>query len=165
MKKKFEANVAAELPKTKLHEPELPWKVTTDDLEKIAPEENEFKLAMEGIAPLKVRPLFLITLVMAVFVFTIYMIASAIVENESMRKNISAKEKQILAMKADLGKAAGEKELLAKNSSQLEKKVGELSAQKELFTGVIESLTKKSEEGEVDRAPAEQAAAPAKTAN
>ncbi len=40
---------------------------------------------------------------------------------------------------------------LANSSAQLEKKVTDLAAQKELYTNVIETLTKKSDEAEVDK--------------
>ncbi|MEI6863556.1 MAG: hypothetical protein WCK38_04055, partial [Candidatus Omnitrophota bacterium] len=43
----------------------------------------------------------------------------------------------------DLDKVAAEKTALENSASQLEKRVGDLSAQKELFTAVLESLTKK----------------------
>ena len=32
MKRRFESNVAADLPKTRLNEPNLPWKLSEEDL-------------------------------------------------------------------------------------------------------------------------------------
>ena len=49
-------------------------------------------------------------------------------------------------MQVDLDKADAEKTALEHNASQLEKRVNDLSAQKELFTAVLESLTKKGDE-------------------
>lgn len=151
MKKKFESNVAAEIPKTKLHEPELPWKITADDLSRVTPKSDDYKSAITGTPPFKTRAIFLILLVATLFLFTSIMVINAVMENESVRRNMLKKENELMLIKTDLQKLAGEKEALTKNSTQLEKKVNDLAAQKELFTSVIESLTKKSDEAEVEK--------------
>ena len=151
MKKKFESNVATEIPKTKLHEPELPWKITTDDLAEAASKGDDYKSAIAGTPPFRTRAVFLIMLVAAMFLFTSIMVINAVVENEKTRQGMLKKEKELALIKTDLEKLAGEKEALTKNSASLEKKVGDLAAQKELFTSVIETLTKKSDEAEVEK--------------
>ncbi|MCX5686215.1 MAG: hypothetical protein NTW09_01945 [Candidatus Omnitrophica bacterium] len=151
MKKKFESNVAAEIPKTKLHEPELPWKITADDLAQATPKSDDYRSAVAGTPPFKTRAIFLILLVAALFLFTSIVVLNAVVENDLARRDMLKKEKELALIKTDLEKLAGEKEALTKNSASLEKKVSDLAAQKELFTSVIESLTKKSDEAEVEK--------------
>ncbi len=147
MKKKFEANVASEIPKTKLHEPALPWKVTEDDA------------AVGSTPPFKVRAPFLIALVAAIFVVTVYMVTGAMMQNEEMRGDIARKESELSSMQMSLMRAVVQKDSVNKNSAQLEKKLTDLTAQKQLFAGVIESLTKKGEEAETAAAaPAPNAA-------
>lgn len=151
MKKKFESNVAAEIPKTKLHEPELPWKITTDDLAEVASRSGDYKSAIAGTPPFKTRAIFLILLVGTLFLFASIVVLNAVVENDLARQDMLKREKELVLIKTDLQKLASDKEALTKNSASLEKKVSDLTAQKELFTSVIESLTKKSDEAEVEK--------------
>lgn len=153
MKEKFETNVAAYMPKTKLREPGLPWKLTEDDVGQIEPKDGGIKSVISGTSPLRTRPQFLILLVVTIFAIAVYLISSAILENESMRGRIARKEGELSLMQISLLKASAEKEAIAKNSAQLEKKVSDLTAQKQLFAGVIETLTKKGED--IDIPPAE----------
>jgi hypothetical protein len=146
MKKKFENNVAAEIPKTKMHEPALPWKLTEDEVGQIGSGSEDFNAIISGTPPLKTRAPFLIMLVVTIFGITAYLITSAVVENEKIRTNITKKDGELLLMHTNLVKAVAEKEAINKNSVQLEKKLGDLAAQKELFASIIESLTKKGED-------------------
>ena len=145
MKKKFEDNVASEMPKTKSEEPSLPWKIDEADLAKIDSESQEYNNIVQGAPPLKTRPVFLILLVVAIFMAALFMVAGISIENRKIRIGISEKEKEAAVLQVDLDKAAAEKAALEHNASQLEKRVGDLSAQKELFTAVLESLTKKED--------------------
>ena len=151
MKKKFESNVASEIPRTKLHEPELPWKITSDDMAKVAEREGELKSDIALTPPLRTRAVFLILLVAAIFITASLLIINAVTENDKMRLYIENRQRDITAMKTDIQKLSAEKEDLSKNTAQLEKKVNDLAAQKELFTSVIESLTKKSDDAEVGK--------------
>jgi septal ring factor EnvC (AmiA/AmiB activator) len=164
MKKKFESNVASEIPKTKTHEPELPWKISSDDPAMAGPKNDDLNAAFSGTAPLRTRAIFLILLVATMFLVTSLLIFNSTTENDMMRQDIQKREKEIYAVKTDLEKLAMEKDNLSVSSAQLEKKVTDLTAQKELFTNVIESLTKKSDEIELEKkeAPvAQDARAPA----
>ena len=152
MKKKFETNVATEIPKTKLHEPALPWKLTEDEVGQIGSKDDDFRAVISGTPPLKTRAPFLILLVLTIFGITIYLISNAIVENTKIRANMAKKEGELSLVQLNLMKAVAEKEAVNKNSAQLEKKVSDLTAQKQLFASVIESLTKKGEE--IDPVPA-----------
>ena len=146
MKEKFEANVASEIPKTKLHEPELPWKLSEDEVGEIGARNDDFKAAISGTPPLKTRAPFLILLVVTIFGITTYLVANAIVENEKIRNNIAKKENELSLVQMNLIRAVAEKDASNKNSVQLEKKINDLTTQKQLFAGIIESLTKKGEE-------------------
>lgn len=150
MRKKFETNVASEMPKTKINEPELPWKLRQRDLERIGPSpaDDEYRKAA---SPLRTRAFFLIILVLAIFAVVIYLIFNIMTENENIRAATLKSEKEASAVRAQLEKAVGEKKALAENAAQLEKKINDLSAQKELFTSVIETLTKKSDEIETKK--------------
>ncbi len=153
MKERFEANVASDMPKTRLREPGLPWKLTEDDLGQIAPKDGEIKSVISGTSPLRTRPQFLIMLVVTIFGIGAYLISNAILENENMRGSMAKKESELSLMHISLLKASAEKEAIAKSSVQLEKKVSDLTAQKQLFAGVIETLTKKSDD--IDAPPVE----------
>jgi len=135
MKKRFEANVAGEFPKTKLREPKLPWKVTTDDLE-----------AIEPPSPLKARAPFLIALLAAIFLASSYFIVNIARENRNMHSRVLNRNREMSSLRQNLDKVSGENASIKENYVQLEKRAKDLSAQKALFTGVIESLTKKNEE-------------------
>jgi len=145
MKKKFEDNVAGSMPKMKTEEPSLPWKIEEADLAGIQTMEGDYAMLSSGEAPLKTRPLFLVLLVVAVFFAALYMVAVMAGENENIKLGISAKEKEAAELQVDLDKINAEKAAIEKSSAQLEKRVEDLAAQKELFTAVLESLTKKND--------------------
>ncbi len=163
MKTKFESNVAADIPKTKLHEPELPWKLTDEDVGQLGPDAETMLSLKSGGAPLKTRPIFLILLVVAIFGMSAYLISGAITENERMRLSVDKKEGEISLMRTNIAKITADKEAIKKDASQLHKKISDLLAQKQLFTSVIETLTKKGDESDLDKK--ETAAAPAGTVN
>jgi len=154
MKKKFEINVAVDIPKTKLHEPELPWKLSEEDVGQAGARDDNFKDATSGTPPLKTRAPFLILLLVTVFGMTTYLVGNAIVENEKIRGNIAKKDNELSLAQLNLMKAVAEKENVNKNSIQLEKKIADLTTQKQLFATIIESLTKKGEEVDLSPAPA-----------
>ncbi|MFA6142990.1 MAG: hypothetical protein WC738_06850 [Candidatus Omnitrophota bacterium] len=165
MKKKFESNVASEIPKTKLHEPELPWKLTDSDLAEASGKNEEYKAVINGTPPLKTRPIFLVMFVAAIFVVIALTMTNIATENRKIQDSITSREKELVSIKANLDKIGMEKDALSKSSAQLEKKVSDLAAQKELFTTVIESLTKKSDEAEVDKNQAPQVPQAPQSAN
>jgi septal ring factor EnvC (AmiA/AmiB activator) len=145
MKKKFEENVASELPKTNPDEPGLPWKLEEADLAKVDSESKEYHELAQGEPPLKTRALMVVVLLAAIFAAVFFIVTTVTVENDKIKIDISKKEKEAASLQVDLDKAATEKAALEKNASQLEKRVNDLSTQKELFTAVLESLTKKGE--------------------
>ena len=151
MKKKFETNVAVDIPKTKSQEPGLPWRLSSEEVEKIESRNEEYKSTAASTPPLKTRAIFLILLILTIFVIAFYMITNTVMGNESIRVNMSKNELAITSLRADMAKIAGEKNMLSEKSSQLEKKINDLTAQKELFTSVIETMTKKGEEPDTDK--------------
>jgi hypothetical protein len=164
MKKKFEANVAAEVPKTKLHEPQLPWKFTEDEAAPAASGDGDLKSAMSPTPTLATRASFLILLVITIFGVTAYLISSAVMENGKIRSSMARKDGELSLAQLNLMKAVAQKEIINKNSAQLEKKVSDLTAQKELFASVIESLTKKGEDIDAPTASLLTAATASQTA-
>jgi len=146
MKRKFESSVAQEMPKTKKYEPKLPWKLTTDELERIKSPEDDYKAVTAGASPLKARAAFLIMLLLAIFTVISYFIVSTTLESKNVTSRARNNEKEIVFLQRNIEKVSGKNTLLNENAVRLEKKVGDLAAQKELFTSVIESLTQKSEE-------------------
>ena len=147
MKTKFETNVASQMPKTKSsQEPALPWKIDSADLEKIAASEGEYNSTLTGTPPLKVRAVFLILMIVAVFGSALYFATRIVNENEKISIVAKQKEEAVSTLQADLSKVAGEKNTLNESIGGLQKRINELNSQKDLFTAVIESLTKKDDE-------------------
>lgn len=157
MKTKFEANVAQELPKTRMsQEPGLPWKLDPEDIEKASEGSEVYKAASSGTPPLKTRPVFIVLLLTAIFVAVMNFVSLVIVDNENARASSRKKEITMSSLKMALEKINAQKNTLSDNIGQLEKRVNDLSAQKELFATVIESLTKKGDEPTSDEKAALQ---------
>lgn len=147
MKTKFETNVASELPKTRnSQEPGLPWKVSSEELEKAASKDGEYKLAVTGIPPLRVRAIFLALLLGAIFIAVVSLFSTMAIEDEKIRQIAKQKEESIASLQTTLEKINSEKNSLNKAMADLQQKVGELTSQKDLYTAVLESLAKKTEE-------------------
>jgi len=147
MKTRFEANVAAEVPKTRMsNEPGLPWKLSPEDLEKGKVGKDDYKAAMAGASPLKTRAVFPILLLVTIFVAITHFVSLVVTDSENTYTDAQKKEMTVSSMQSALGKINNEKNTLSENLGQMEKRVGELNAQKELFATVIESLTKKSDD-------------------
>lgn len=71
-------------------------------------------------------------------------------ENDNIRVSLLSKEKEASSLQANMEKLESDKTVLSENLSQAEKRLSDLTAQKELFTTVIESLTKKGGEAGID---------------
>ena len=164
MKTKFETNVAAELPKTKQsQEPGLPWKVSSEELEKAASKDGEYKLAISGIPPLRVRAIFLVMLLVAIFIAVLSLFSTMSIEDAKIRAITKQKEESLLSLQTTIEKINSEKNELNKTMAQLQQKVSELTSQKDLYTAVLESLAKKTEEPQGPPPPAQTT--PAKSEN
>ena len=148
MKTKFQNNVAVEMPKTKAREPELPWKLKNEDIEGIDRRDEYIASLSKGTPPFKTRAIFLILLVLTIFTAVFYLITNIVIENENIRTNILKKELETSSLQTKLEKMTEEKKAMSETSAQLERKVSDLNAQKQLFTSVIETLTKKGDEPE-----------------
>ena len=147
MKTKFEETVASEIPKTRPGgEPELPWKVTDEEMSKVAAVDEEYKEVVTGAPPLHARAIFVILLVVSIFVVVLNTVISIAIDNSEMQLTALRKGQQVSTLKGQLQKSASEKAAVSDNASRLEKKVSDLNAQKELYTAVIETLTKKTDE-------------------
>lgn len=150
MKTKFEDNVASHIPNVKdSQEPELPWKVTDEEMAKVESMDEEYRSAITSSPPLQVRPIFLILLVTVIFVVIVNTVINIAIENSEIQTDILRKERQVLTLRGELDKTATEKNVLKLDATKLEKRVSDLNAQKELYTAVIESLTKKTDENQI----------------
>lgn len=150
MKTKFDDNVAQNIPVTKNSaEPELPWKLSESEITRIEATDEEHKSAMAS-PPLHVRAIFVVLLVLAIFVVILNSVVNAIIDNAEMRLNMSKKEKEVASIQAALANAASEKAVLSDAAVKLEKRVNDLNAQKELYTAVIETLTKKTDDAQTN---------------
>lgn len=163
-RRKFETNVATELPKTRTGEPTLPWKLNDEDLDRLGAQDGSEKAADIASPPLKTRAIFPILLVLTIFVLLSQIVLNAYIENNGMQQSAAKKARELAALKADLAQAADEKNRLSENAARLgenaarlEKKIEDLKEQKELFTAALESLTKKNDEIVIE-APAVPAA-------
>ena len=147
MKTKFEETVASEIPKTRPEgEPGLPWKVTDEEMDKVGAVDEEYKEVVTGAPPLHARAIFVILLVVSIFVVVMNTVIGIAIDNSEMQLAALRKAQQVSTLKGQLQKSASEKAVVSDNASKLEKKVSDLNAQKELYTAVIETLTKKTDE-------------------
>ncbi len=150
MKTKFDDNVAQNIPITKNSaEPELPWKLSDSEINSIEANDENYKTAITA-PPLQVRAIFMVLLVAAIFAVILNSIAGVAIDNAEMQSNILNKEKQVTSIQAALEKTALEKEALNDTAVKLEKRVNDLNAQKELYSAVIETLTKKTDDAPVN---------------
>ena len=146
MKTKFDDNVAQNIPVTKNpSEPELPWKLSESEMTRIEAADEEHKTAVTA-PPLHVRAIFVVLLVLTIFVVILNSIVNVVNDNTEMRVDMSKKEKEISSIQTKLTAVASEKAALNDTTAKLEKRVNDLSAQKELYTAVIETLTKKTDD-------------------
>ncbi len=146
MKTKFDENVAHDIPVTKnSSEPELPWKLSESELTKLEAAEEGLKDAVSA-PPLHVRAIFVVLLVATIFVVILNNMVNMAIDNNRMQIDISKKEKQVSTVQTQLATVKNEKEALTDNASKMEKRINDLSAQKELYSAVIETLTKKTDD-------------------
>lgn len=147
MKTKFDDSVAQDIPITKNSaEPGLPWKLSEAEMTRIEGADEEYNAAITAASPLHARAIFVVLLVVAIFTAILNSIINAVIDNSELQMNVSRKEGQVSSIKAALEKAASEKAALSDNTVKLEKRINDLNAQKELYTAVIETLTKKTDD-------------------
>ena len=151
MKTKFDDNVAQDIPITKdSAEPELPWKLSEAEITRIESTDEEYKSAITASPPLHVRAVFVVLLVVTIFVTILNGIINVTIDNSEMQIDMLRKERQASSVKAALEKVALEKAVLSDNAVKLERRINDLSAQKELYTAVIETLTKKTDDSQTN---------------
>lgn len=146
MKNKFDENVATDIPVTKNSvEPELPWKLSDSEIERIEASDANLKSTVTA-PPLQVRAVFMVLLVVTIFFVVLNGILNVIIDNSEMQIDMMKKERQVSSMQTRLEKTSTEKAALSEEAVKLEKRVNDLNAQKELYTAVIETLTKKTDD-------------------
>lgn len=151
MKTKFDDNVAQDIPTTKdSAEPELPWKLSEAEITRIEATDEEYKSAITAAPPLHARGIFVALLVVVIFVAILNGIVNVVIDNSEMQIDMLRREKQASFVRAALEKAALEKTVLSDNAVKLERRINDLSSQKELYTAVIETLTKKTDDAQIN---------------
>ena len=150
MKTKFDDNVAQNIPITKNSaEPELPWKLSDSEINSIEANDENYKATITA-PPLQVRAVFMVLLVVAIFAVILNSIAGVVMDNTEMQSDILNKEKQVSSIQAALEKTSLEKAALNDAAAKLETRVNDLNTQKELYSAVIETLTKKTDDSPIN---------------
>lgn len=150
MKTKFDDNVAQNIPITKNSaEPELPWKLSDSEINSIEANDENYKATITA-PPLQVRAVFMVFLVVAIFAVILNSIVGVVMDNTEMQSDILNKEKQVSSIQAALEKTSLEKAALNDTAEKLEKRVNDLNTQKELYSAVIETLTKKTDDSPIN---------------
>lgn len=150
MKTKFDDNVAQNIPITKNSaEPELPWKLSDSEINSIEASDENYKATITA-PPLQVRAVFMVFLVVAIFAVILNSIVGVVMDNTEMQSDILNKEKQVSSIQAALEKTSLEKAALNDTAEKLEKRVNDLNTQKELYSAVIETLTKKTDDSPIN---------------
>ena len=146
MNTKFDDNVAQDIPVTKdSSEPGLPWKISEAEIDRIEAAGQDNRSAMTA-PPLQVRAVFVVLLVVAIFVVIMNSMVNVVMDNKQIQLNISSKDRLVASIQTELDKAANQTKVMSDNTEKLEKRINDLSAQKELYTAVIETLTKKTDD-------------------
>ncbi len=158
MKKKFESNVATQVPQTQMaHEPQLPWEIRQEDFTGDEFENGDSRMMAIQKAPMGIKPVFLIVLLVSIFVFMLC--GFLLVASQSKKRTVEVQERmqqmknEKTILLNDLQGSKNELEVLKEKTTQLEKTRDDLSIQnKELIT-VIKTLTESDAD---DRAAEEQ---------
>lgn len=142
MKKKFESNVATQVPKTQMtHEPQLPWEIRGEDL--LGDEFERGPSRDEAIrkAPLGIKPAFLIFLLIFIFVSMLSVFLFAVSTSKSISGKAQEMEDERTMLFGNLRAAAHDLKIQKEKNVQLEKNRDDLRVQnKELMT-VIKTLS------------------------
>ena len=148
-KTKFDDNVAQAIPETRASaEPELPWKLPDSEMSRIEASDGSRTVSVTE-PPLRVRAVFVILLVVAIFVFVMNGIMNVAIDNSEMQLDMLRKEQSLSDIKAALVKADDEKAALSEDAARLEQRVIDLNEQKDIYTAVIETLTKKPDDTQI----------------
>jgi len=149
MDKKFDSNVATQIPKTKMtHEPRLPWEVTQDDLDGSQFADSGLQTAELGKTPLGIKPVFLIAMLIFIFVSTLSAFFFMAQISKKAKAEIQKSETQKALLMGNLAEAANKARILKEKNAQLEKSMTvldtqnkDLTEQNKDFMAVIKSLS------------------------
>ena len=134
MGKKFSSNVATQIPKTKvMHEPHLPWNVTQNDLAG-SQFEDSVHAAPIGKAPLGIKPLYLILIIVLIFLCALSVFFITVQSNEEIKVQIQRAEEERALLVDDLRNAANEASALKGKVEVLERNIIVLDAQNKNLT-------------------------------
>lgn len=144
MKKKFESNVATQVPKTQMtHEPQLPWEIRTEDLMGDEFEGGPSRAEAMEKSLLGIKPVFLIGLLIFIFASMLAVFFFSASMSKNVGEKIQEMEDERTMLLGNLRESAHNQEILKEKNTQLEKARDDLNVQnKELMT-VIKTLSEK----------------------
>jgi hypothetical protein len=147
MEKKFDSNVATQIPKTRMtHEPRLPWEVTQDDLDGSQFVDSGLQSASLGKAPFGIKPVALIVILIFIFVATLSAFLFMAQINKKAKAEIEIAEAEKALFISSLKATANEAKALKEKNAQLEKSMTVLDTQNKDFMAVIKNLSGNEED-------------------
>lgn len=153
MDKKFDSNVATQIPKTKMtYEPQLPWNVTQSDLVG-----NQFVDSVQttpmGKVPLGVKPMYLIMLIASIFLCALSVFIFTAQSNIKVKAQVQRAEEEKALLVDQLKETANEASALKGKVETLESSIvvldiqnKNLTEQNKDFMTVIKRMSKNEEE-------------------
>ena len=153
MDKKFDSNVAAQIPKTKVtHEPHLPWNVTQNDL--VGSQfENSLQSTPMGKAPLGIKSPYLIALIVLIFLCALSALIFTVQSNEKVKAQVQRAEEEKALLLGDLRGVVNEASVLKGKVVALEGSMvvldvqnKNLTEQNRDFMAVIKKMSENEEE-------------------
>lgn len=153
MDKKFDSNVATQIPKTKMtYEPQLPWNVTQSDLVG-----NQFVDSVQttpmGKVPLGVKPMYLIMLIALIFLCALSVFIFTAQSNTKVKAQVQRAEEEKALLVDQLKETANEANALKGKVETLESSIvvlgiqnKNLTEQNKDFMTVIKRMSENEEE-------------------
>ncbi len=152
MEKKFDSNVATQIPKTKMtHEPYLPWNVTQSDL--VGNQFEDFvQTAPMGKTPLGIKPVYLILIIVSIFLCVLSMFFIMAQSNKKIMAQVQKAEEERILLVEELREASNEANVLKSKVGALEKNIvvldtynKSLTEQNEDFVTIIKKMSENEE--------------------
>ena len=152
MEKKFDSNVATQIPKTKVtYEPHLPWNVTQNDLVG-----NQFEDSVQatpmGKAPLGIKPGYLILIIVFIFLCILSVFLITVQSNTKVKAQVQRAEEERALLVEELRETANEANALKGKVGALEKNIvvldthnKNLTEQNKGFMTIIKKMSENEE--------------------
>lgn len=153
MEKRFDSNVATQIPKTKVvHEPHLPWNITRSDLIGSQFEDSD-QITSIGKTPLGIKPLYVIVIITTIFLCVLSTFHFMTQSNERVKVQAQRAGEESILLASNLRNAINETNILKGRVIALEKNIAildvqnkNLAEQNKDFMTVIKSMSEREEE-------------------